>query len=276
MKNYINCLLIMLAAVTATAQTTTQNPSSSITAEQFIDQAGLSGMKEVANGKMAKRKAQDTKLKDFGTMMAEDHGKANTELMALAKSKNIKLPKQSDIMPPSSTMGTSGNSPTNSSTSNGSADTVATNSNTARKANQTTNGSTDNNKNTNNSTTTSATQQNQVTGQPDPSRNTSGMINPSDSLKMVTATDIRTAIQQLDGLTGTQFDTAYKQMMITDHKNAIVLFQQGTMSSDPDIKAFATKHLPTLRIHLQLIQSISSNSTPGQRPAQGTTGTNVQ
>lgn len=66
MKNFINCLVITLVAGTATAQTTTQNQSSSITAEQFINQAALSGMKEVATGKIAKRRPRTKELKTSG------------------------------------------------------------------------------------------------------------------------------------------------------------------------------------------------------------------
>jgi predicted outer membrane protein len=278
MKNYLNCLLIMLAAGTATAQTTpTQNQSSSITAEQFVDQAALSGMKEVATGKMAKRKAKDTRVKDFGTMMAEDHGKANTELTALAKSKNMKLPKQGDIMPPSSTMDNSDDT-AGSANTNGDAGTTATNSTTTGNANQTTSTTTGTTgttttSGTNGSATTSTNQstthQNHATGQINQSQGTNNMTDSGESLKMVNASDIRTAIQQLDGLADAQFDNAYTQMMIADHKNAIALFERGAMSSDSDIRAFATKHLPTLRRHLQEIQSISGANAAGQSPGQG-------
>jgi putative membrane protein len=49
-------------------------------------------MAEVALGKMAASKSSDSKIKDFGNMMVMDHGKANSELMTIAKSKNIALP----------------------------------------------------------------------------------------------------------------------------------------------------------------------------------------
>lgn len=49
-------------------------------------------MAEVALGKMAAAKGASKDVKDFGNMMVMDHGKANAELMNIAKAKNITLP----------------------------------------------------------------------------------------------------------------------------------------------------------------------------------------
>ena len=49
-------------------------------------------MAEVALGKMAAAKGSSDQVKSFGKMMVMDHGKANAELMAIAKTKNIMLP----------------------------------------------------------------------------------------------------------------------------------------------------------------------------------------
>lgn len=58
----------------------------------FAGKAAVGGMAEVALGKMAAAKGADSKVKEFGNMMVMDHGKANAELMSIAKSKNITLP----------------------------------------------------------------------------------------------------------------------------------------------------------------------------------------
>jgi putative membrane protein len=58
----------------------------------FAAKAAVGGLAEVALGKMAASKSSDSKIKDFGSMMVMDHGKANSELMTIAKSKNIALP----------------------------------------------------------------------------------------------------------------------------------------------------------------------------------------
>ncbi len=58
----------------------------------FAKKAAVSGMAEVALGKMAAAKSSNPQIKEFGNMMVMDHGKANAELMTIAKNKNITLP----------------------------------------------------------------------------------------------------------------------------------------------------------------------------------------
>lgn len=270
---------------TATAQTMTQNQSSSLTAEQFINQAALCGMKEVATGKIAKRKAQDKKIKNFGTMMVDDHEKANTELIALAKSKSINVPKQSDIMPSSSfnnngstivanptgnLSGTAASTAIGGSTTNSTGNTTSggtTNTGNGTNANAEIGNTTNvggNNGNTIAAGTTAASENKshnkQGNGQANVIDQVTSITAGNNSLKMVTASDVSSAILQLDGLSGSQFDTAYIQMMVTDHKNAVALFERGTTSPDPDIKAYATRHLPTLRSHEKHVQSLSAGT----------------
>ncbi|EHQ26938.1 DUF4142 domain-containing protein [Mucilaginibacter paludis] len=59
---------------------------------KFATAAANGGMAEVALGKLALTKTSNAQIKDFATMMVADHGKANDELMAIAKEKNITLP----------------------------------------------------------------------------------------------------------------------------------------------------------------------------------------
>ncbi|MGC4080792.1 MAG: DUF4142 domain-containing protein [Vicinamibacterales bacterium] len=57
----------------------------------FIRQAGDDGMAEVELGKLAQTLASDNNVKAFADRMVKDHGMANSELMALAKSKGVML-----------------------------------------------------------------------------------------------------------------------------------------------------------------------------------------
>ncbi|MDN3550639.1 DUF4142 domain-containing protein [Mucilaginibacter aquaedulcis] len=59
---------------------------------KFATDAANGGLTEVAAGKIAQQKAINQKVKDFAAMMVKDHSKANDELMAIAKTKNITLP----------------------------------------------------------------------------------------------------------------------------------------------------------------------------------------
>src|SRR5689334_23058217 len=59
---------------------------------KFATDAANGGMAEVAVAKVAEQKAISPKVKAFAHMMVKDHSKANEELMAIAKTKNITLP----------------------------------------------------------------------------------------------------------------------------------------------------------------------------------------
>jgi Predicted outer membrane protein len=66
-------------------------------------------------------------------------------------------------------------------------------------------------------------------------------------------------INQLAQKTGKDFDRAYLEKMSSDYKNAIAQFQYTAKSAyDPQIKAFANRHLMTVQRHLDLIDAIHS------------------
>lgn len=77
---------------TDSSTVTTVKDSTQLSDTTFANKAAVGGMAEVALGKMAQEKGTDSKVKDFGKMMVMDHGKANAELMSIAKTKNLKLP----------------------------------------------------------------------------------------------------------------------------------------------------------------------------------------
>jgi putative membrane protein len=64
-------------------------------------------------------------------------------------------------------------------------------------------------------------------------------------------------VQKLSALSGEAFDREYVKMMVKDHKKDVGEFQkESTRGADADIKSFATRTLPTLQEHLQMIQRI--------------------
>ena len=69
---------------------------------------------------------------------------------------------------------------------------------------------------------------------------------------------------RLSKLSGTSFDTAYKQAMIESHNQAIALFQaQSQQGQDPELKAWATQTLPNLQTQLQMVnQMLADTSKP--------------
>jgi putative membrane protein len=63
---------------------------------KFIEEAAKGGMAEVQLGKLAAEKAANPQVKQFGQRMADDHGKANSQLQQLASTKNVSLPQDMD------------------------------------------------------------------------------------------------------------------------------------------------------------------------------------
>jgi putative membrane protein len=60
---------------------------------------------------------------------------------------------------------------------------------------------------------------------------------------------------RLSKMTGADFDKAYMRDMVQDHQADVKEFQKcATSCSDPDLKAWAAKTLPTLQDHLKMAQ----------------------
>lgn len=56
---------------------------------------------------------------------------------------------------------------------------------------------------------------------------------------------------------GAAFDAAFRTKMVADHEKVIKLFTtESTSGKDADLKAFATKTLPTLRHHLEMARHL--------------------
>jgi putative membrane protein len=135
---------------------------------RFATKAAEGGMAEVELGNLAKEKASNDAVKQFGDRMVQDHTKANDELKQLASQKNINLPTTMDS-------------------------------------------------------------------------------------KMQAEKD------RLEKLSGAEFDKAYMRYMVSDHKKDVAEFQhQADRGQDSDLKAFASKTLPTLQEHLKLAQQTQS------------------
>jgi putative membrane protein len=74
-------------------KTAANTASVSAADQQFAQEAAKGGMMEVAMGEMAAKKATSADVKNFGSKMVTDHGRANDELKSICAKKNIKLPK---------------------------------------------------------------------------------------------------------------------------------------------------------------------------------------
>jgi putative membrane protein len=64
-------------------------------------------------------------------------------------------------------------------------------------------------------------------------------------------------IDELKTKKGAEFDKAYVEMMVDDHKEDIGKFEdEANKGNDAEVKAFAAKTLPVLKKHLEHIQKI--------------------
>jgi len=84
---------------------------------------------------------------------------------------------------------------------------------------------------------------------------------------------------RLAKLSGEQFDKAYMQHMLQDHRKDVAAFRTESKSGkDPEVKAFAAKTLPTLEEHLKQAQDTnkavgtSGSMSKGAKSTKGTKG----
>jgi putative membrane protein len=71
-------------------------------------------------------------------------------------------------------------------------------------------------------------------------------------------------VKHLQSLAGDQFDQTYLSDMVSDHTNAVNEFETASQSlSDPELKKFADKTLPTLQKHFKMAQELNDKyNTP--------------
>ncbi len=133
----------------------------------FVMKAAMGGMMEVQSGTTAQQNAMSDRVKSFGTMLVNDHSKANSELMAIASGRGVTPPAEL----------------------------------------------------------------------------------PADKKKH---------LDDMAKMKGKTFDSHFISMMLNDHKKDIAEFEkQANSGTDAELKAFAAKTLPTLKMHLDSVQALA-------------------
>lgn len=171
MKQIFGIMIVAgaLSAGSASAQSADQ---------PFAREAAMGGMAEVELGTLAKEKASNADVKQFGDRMVTDHGKANEELKQWAQQKKVTLP-------------------------------------TAIGAKH------------------------------------------------------RAIRDRLAKLSGDAFDKAYMRDMVSDHQHDVAAFKREAASgTDPELKAWAAKILPTLEDHLKMAQETAAKVGASHAPAK--------
>jgi len=68
----------------------------------------------------------------------------------------------------------------------------------------------------------------------------------------------RSRVDKLSKLSGADFDKAYMKDQLKDHQQDVREFQlEAQNGTDPNVKGFAVKTLPTLQAHLNMAKDIS-------------------
>lgn len=71
------------------------------------------------------------------------------------------------------------------------------------------------------------------------------------TLPVITTSEARRTYDKLNEKLNGQFDKAYCNRMVSDHRNAIALFEKAQVTTqDPEIKAWLMLMLPVLKSHL--------------------------
>jgi putative membrane protein len=74
----------------------------------------------------------------------------------------------------------------------------------------------------------------------------------------------REHVTKLSAMTGADFDRAYSKMMLSDHNKDVSEFEkESSKGADADLKAFASKTLPTLKEHQQMARTLPGNEGRG-------------
>jgi putative membrane protein len=77
----------------------------------------------------------------------------------------------------------------------------------------------------------------------------------------------REKVDRLSKVSGAQFDKAYMDEMVKDHKKDLSLFQKEAKDGkDPDVKSFASKTVPVLEEHFKMAQDLSKKTGGGAAP----------
>lgn len=82
----------VIALSPAFAAETEKSDKASDTDTAFITKAAEGGMAEVELGKLAEKNGQKEDVKNFGSQMVKDHGKANENLKNIAAKMNVPVP----------------------------------------------------------------------------------------------------------------------------------------------------------------------------------------
>ncbi len=103
----------------------------------------------------------------------------------------------------------------------------------------------------------------------DHSKANSELMSLASSKGMTLPTELdakhREQVTKFSAMSGAELDREYTKMMVSDHRKDVSEFEkESTRGTDADLKAFASKTLPTLQEHLKMAEAL-----PGAKAGVG-------
>lgn len=89
--------MVLSAGLITFVGATSYSFADDIDADDFVDEASAKGIAEVEASKLALQKSSSSAVKTFAQQMINDHTKANSELAALAKRKNLEVATEAEL-----------------------------------------------------------------------------------------------------------------------------------------------------------------------------------
>jgi putative membrane protein len=85
-------ILFIFLGFSIVAKAQIPQPDPDTTAKHFLIVASIGNLQEISVAHLAVLKGKSADVRSFGQMMIDDHGKAEQQLLALAKTRGISLP----------------------------------------------------------------------------------------------------------------------------------------------------------------------------------------
>ncbi len=102
----------------------------------------------------------------------------------------------------------------------------------------------------------------------DHSKANSELMSLASSKGMTLPTELdakhREQVTKFSAMSGAELDREYTKMMVSDHRKDVSEFEkESTRGTDADLKAFASKTLPTLQEHLKMAEALPGAKAGG-------------
>jgi len=218
---------------------------------RFINKAAEDNEKEIALSQLAAQRANNPEVRSYAQQIASDHHKMTQELVQLAQRKGVELDNAAALST-GAMMGAHHSMDANRSMS-GSGVSDSTNAGVA-----TTHGAPRATGSSSTASTPASTgvPTNKSTATSSPS---SGAMASTASVPEAIASDRK--YRNLSRADGAEFDKRYVEMMVDQHEADVKLFEKAAQDAeDSEVRAFASRHLPSLQQHLQRATNLSQRA----------------